>query len=199
MPDGLPHRSCRVFRAFRIRAYQQCADVAFFLRQKRAFLPYQYRRRKYESDKISEKALLYRRQIACQPYESTHKSKAKGGADNAQHAFVLRDILLRIPAILNHLFLLRQTAVVRFRAVLSLRPMRKARGGRTCILSELTAFVISSFVSPDLSITNMSETLLLLKRSIDEMFVSFSTKACLSYGIRQWRTVCCLFYTYRCL
>ena len=60
------------------RAYQQCADVAFFLRQKRAFLPYQYRRRKYESDKISEKALLDRRQIACQPYESTHKSKAKG-------------------------------------------------------------------------------------------------------------------------
>lgn len=90
MPDGLPHRSCRVFRAYRIPSVSAVRRCCFFLRQKRAFLPYQYRRRKYESDKISEKALLYRRQIACQPYESTHKSKAKGGADNAQHAFVLR-------------------------------------------------------------------------------------------------------------
>lgn len=135
MPDGLPHRSCRVFRAFRIPSVSAVRRCCFFLRQKRAFLPYQYRRRKYESDKISEKALLHRRQIAGQPYESAHKSKAKGGADNAQHAFVLRGYFTENFRHTQPPVLLRQTAVVRFRAVLFLRPMRKARGGRTCSLS----------------------------------------------------------------
>lgn len=135
MPDGLPHRSCRVFRAYRILSVSAVRRCCFFLRQKRAFLPYQYRRRKYESDKISEKLFCTDGRSPASLTNAPIKAKQKAELIMHSTPLCFGDILLRIFAILNHLFLLRQTVVVRFRAVLFLRPMRKARGGRTCSLS----------------------------------------------------------------
>ena len=133
MPDGLPHRSCRVFRAYRIPSVS--AMLLFFCGRNEPFCL-------ISIAAANMKATRFLKKLFCtdgrSPASLTKAPiKAKQKAELIMHSTPLcfGDILLRISAILSHLFLLRQTAVVRFRAVLFLRPMRKAQGGRTCSLS----------------------------------------------------------------
>lgn len=136
MPDGLPHRSCRVFRAYRILSVSAVRRCCFFFCGRNE--PFCL----ISIAAANMKATRFLKKLFCtdgrSPASLTNAPiKAKQKAELIMHSTPLcfGDILLRIFAILNHLFLLRQTAVVRFRAVLFLRPMRKARGGRTCSLS----------------------------------------------------------------